>query len=990
MRKIFVGRQKQLDDFNLSLSWIKGETKPTSIFKDIQDTDLSFPPLVYLLYGEGGLGKSSLVSQFLDLTKSVEDVEIITINLDEDYSHVSISTREEIVKLIYTSCINKSNRVKKFFDSFAKINEDITKLKEISGKAIDRENHLQELKQIKSGLFNDAELLISSVSESQAPGSGIPAKIGLETLDKAFNYIIDNLGEKWLKKQRIKLTQKLDSYRYPLNTLTDELIDCFRKMGNSFSILFIIDGYERISSMPELDKWMRKILNGIYSPPLKELNIISVISGRDNLYSDYRNELPEGLIYKFNADDERFTSNEIKSFFALNKFNLSEVEAAKIREITLGIPLVVHETINFVKDNGLSIEKALNELDATTSDSAERIIGKTVKRFLKHCSDLELKSKIYQISMVDEGSSKLEALSYSWKTDTIETEKIINELSENHSFLNGMKVHSLVKHFLFEHFRTQLLNNQLEGPRIRHLAMELYNYYKNETEQFDLPLEAINNKYSDERYRILVKNKINTLKLGNPNELVKILPGLLLELMVFNYGFARALVESINPFIDTFSSPLKLEYHSLSNQFESTSPIRIPMNFPFFVPSNGYFELLEAANRRVSNLNKIQNHILDFLWALGYYKNSEFEKSVKKLRYSKNEHRWSKEINRTKRTLLFSLGREFDNLSRFEDAIYCYKEIIETAENAFDSNDALHRLGHIFSNEEFDKKNLDKAISYFLKAKEYGDTQLICLANVCKESQKYDLMINVLKEAIDIGNSTASFNLSQYYFEKKDYEKTEEYAWTTIRKTNDSGGYVILGYIQEHIKNDLEKAIEFYKEVTPQGLSFHFANHRLGHIYEKDPSTYELAEKHYLIAIEKNNEYKNGIGCYFSFLIKKKEDYPEAEKILDRMVQNSKSTYKSYLNIGWCKFLIKDLEESIRYSKLALGKSPDSFIPTCNISLAQLCLGNKVEALELYKESLKMEKTSKEIDSIIEDLIYAKHIYAGIDIDPIQSLFSNL
>ena len=489
LNEIFIGRERQLNDFRVYLeSWKHLIT--TSSF-----SPLTMPPspinkiqsFFVLLYGRGGFGKSTLLSRYRQialenshglLVSNIVDWETA---LQDRRTLFNVTDRENIdayqyFNLIYTRLATALGKQRKEFSEYRASEREVEKARK---KAYEELEQLQLNEQFSwldgIGLARDAILALLSV----VTPDGISIMINNEVVRDATGEAI-NTGAKVGREQWLRLRAHLEArLGKDLSDYLDAPLQLGLALGRDLArfaerrpILILFDTYEEID---EGDKLLQICMGAAGA------RVGWIISGRDNLWAGLTQRLRNTdaeygyreLVYPnrsiaidFIADGVGdFTPSDIEEYFKqiCQKTNIpwpardSLRNALRVLEVTRGVPLAVRIVAS------LYLEKPDLALITEDIDSRREIIDQMVERYLRHTrANPADRAKMYGLALlrriekpVEQSSMTAIALDIS---QGLEAE--LSRLHRRYGFIftqHGQPtLHQEVRHFL----RLWLLQNR--------------------------------------------------------------------------------------------------------------------------------------------------------------------------------------------------------------------------------------------------------------------------------------------------------------------------------------------------------------------------------------------------------------------------------------------------------------------------------------------------------------------------------------------------
>ncbi len=187
---------------------------------------------------------------------------------------------------------------------------------------------------------------------------------------------------------------------------------------------------------------------------------------------------------------------------------------------------------------------------------------------------------------------------------------------------------------------------------------------------------------------------------------------------------------------------------------------------------------------------------------------------------------------------MYNLGLLYKNEHKdLEKAEEYYKQAADLGDM-----DAMYNLGHLYQNEH---KDLEKAEECYKQAADLGHMDAMYNLGLLYQNEHKDLekAEEYYKQAADLGHMSAMYNLGHLYQnEHKDLEKAEEY-YKQAADLGDMSAMNNLAYLYQNEHKDLEKAEEYYKQAADLGHMS--AMYNLGHLYKNEHKNLEKAEEYY-------------------------------------------------------------------------------------------------------------------------------------------------
>ncbi|GAB4145142.1 MAG: tetratricopeptide repeat protein [Cyanobacteria bacterium J069] len=242
---------------------------------------------LYNLYGQGGVGKSTLSRQFRQIA---EEAGFGTALTNDDQTSVPESLGELAAQLE-----QQGHRLSQFTERYRVYRQ--------------RKQELETDPDAPQGFSAFVGRTVAKAGlglMKQVPGSGAVTPF----LDE--DSLVSQAGE-WSAFVARKLSNKdeVELVQEPVNVLTPLFLQDLQKLAANRNLLLLFDTYERTSEF--LDRWLREVLEGKYG----ELpwNVMLVVAGRDaldrNRWADYENAIARISLEPFTeAEATQYLQNQ--------------------------------------------------------------------------------------------------------------------------------------------------------------------------------------------------------------------------------------------------------------------------------------------------------------------------------------------------------------------------------------------------------------------------------------------------------------------------------------------------------------------------------------------------------------------------------------------------------------------------------------------------------------------------------------------------------
>ena len=852
----FLGRVEEQDKFRNALNTIKSQRKIFTKVTDWVDEKQTPFPFVFLLYGEGGMGKTYLSKRFREIVENEPDNKGHFSALwldwerrrDLDYGLKARDSilPEKVFEHIYA--IFRDAKLGKKFTEYKQTISTRAKAEKKVSEALDKTTERGERYKILRELGGKgiAWLIRSGIV------SGVSIPLPEEPTAKLFENIIGGGAEEIARVRESANSllsstldeKEIDLFTSPNEKLAHSLAEGIRETASDKSIVLFLDTYE----IPDrVDVWIREVIKR------SGINIVWVISGRDNLavsrkfgtsyFTGYKDDFPSKYLRVFPLSE--FSPNEVLTYLTESvPDRIANIDVAEaIHRATQGIPLAVQAATSMWKTK---IE--LNEIVENIPENSHRdeIVKLMTERFLLHCfDDPAHPDDLYQIYAL--------ALAYQPNPELLQSilqcddlEKTLSELERRYSFvfLDKMKLHSSVQAFLREYLLQDLHRTSKNVKNIHQRAADYLNKGCSNIEAKTPLLENLieNDLWKEKKLGLINHTFWLDLDAGWTVLVAPFVTGL-----IYDKNYSRACVEILNNISKTFKKPMKERLRVMKRGIQE------------------YADKRQNASM-LERLDKVfnKNHDIAFESEIRAYISILHGKS------------------------LFSRTKYPEALDAFDESeIYLSDENTKT-QDLLGSLLLVLANNLLISNPTFnDMWFRMKLVSIIKKGIKYA---------IHDKSRGYGLL------------GSAFYNVGNYDDATIAYEKAIEL------NENHVEPYMGLAMISRD-KRNIDDAITLCKKAIEINPKYKNAQNGLGYLYNQK-GNYDLAEKHLVIAL--NAKYNISKECINLGIIKLyKEDPIEADKLFSRAITNDEDYFGPS---GWAKVIIGEIESGLSDIKNALNR----------------------------------------------------------------------
>lgn len=294
----FQNKRKSLQDINKQRQQLGfvGRQEQISLFRSnlLLDPENSLRRFIFNVWGQGGVGKSTLLRQFRQIAESAK---CITAYTDETEKSV-----QEVMGRLALVLEQQGHKLNQFNERYKVYRQ--------------KRQELESDPEAPQGFSAFVGRTVARTGFSLArtvPGADI-------ALDLVNEDAIANQAGDWASFVAKKLTNK-DEVRLlqePIEVLTPLFLEDIWKLASKSDIALFFDTYERTEEF--LDNWLREVLDGHYGDVSS--NILLVIAGRQELNKNHWAS-NEGLIARLPL--EPFTQEEASEYLTCKGISNSQV-----------------------------------------------------------------------------------------------------------------------------------------------------------------------------------------------------------------------------------------------------------------------------------------------------------------------------------------------------------------------------------------------------------------------------------------------------------------------------------------------------------------------------------------------------------------------------------------------------------------------------------------------------------------------------------------
>ncbi|GAP12676.1 protein containg AAA ATPase domain [Longilinea arvoryzae] len=522
----FVGRRTELEQFKQYLY------HPFSSNPDYVSPRL-IKARVFLLHGIGGIGKTELSRQLLEIS---DEAGWQKIYIDWDRINDRPNEFVDILNTLADKLLTIEGG-QKAIQSYLEVHRQLLSI----GERIER--YRADNPEIWQRIIESSQTIAMQLPTLEIKALGIAATAALDYGPRLLARLIDMMVAK--KKLNIAEAQL---YKKPDTQLAHALIQALHIIAHQTGIVVALDTSETLSIT--LEESLRDIL--ICPAVENATGLFFIVSGRHNQYharevegryiSGYADRLvdPPPVVW----DITQFSAPEIKDFLREWKLPCSKEMIAYFQQTTRGVPFAVLLLAKALDKLGIVHVKKDFPPDPTEIDLS-KITQLVVNRFLRYCLyDSDDKQRICTLAILRTRDDA--ALRAIWQLpENVSPHDIIITLQSRYGFIQSdYSLHDIVQEFLRTHLRS---DDRETASFIGALAScHFLQCWEFETAQ----LQTIADRLAEQRWCMVTLDTLNALAWSDESAALRFLVERILEVQIFEPEFAKILLKLIQEFRD--------------------------------------------------------------------------------------------------------------------------------------------------------------------------------------------------------------------------------------------------------------------------------------------------------------------------------------------------------------------------------------------------------------------------------------------------------
>ncbi len=983
LSQIFIGREQQLDLFDLYLNRWKKLMVATSVSGEpltiAPNPNNKIQGLVVLLYGRGGFGKSTLLKRYHEMALEQDWHSKVSKIVDWEFA---IEGKRAIFNLTQGQQIDASEYFNLLCDQLAyALGKRTDEFREYQ-KAVEAvRNARKETMSVLDNLQKDdryswlrkiASTEVVAILRTVIPGANLVpgidsiADAAKEGLDQAIKIGAEEAKQLYVKLSD-RLKEKLDDYLEPALKLGFSLGRDLANFARNFPLLIFFDTYEEID---EGDALLRLVMAAA------GVRVGWVLAGRDNLWAGleqrkrspgmeygYKDMVPSdrGLAIDFNVGGVgAFTISDVVEYFSQISerrasqplvLSITEEEASGILEVTQGVPLAIKIAAR------LYLETSDLKIITEKSDGKHEIVDEMARRYLLHTrADPRELASLYGLAMLrrsEEPAALIAALHLTPEQAKTGYEAELSRLQRRYSFIFTEKerpsLHQEVRHFL----RLWLLEHRRDPEviAVNERLKEAHNSVLKGMEE-SRQYSSLRDRLEDEEWAEVYLDLIEQQFWLDAGEGVRCCLPFTFAAAIY-YRVANRDAIAVGEF---FQSEIKQPYRNWW-KWVANSLIYTSNSYPLPEELNGLEELAKLASQRCPTFPQpIPDYRTELeaalWWRLGEaYRNQDDKKALEWYEKALTRLNQLSELKEETAVVTFNAANTFYDEKKYTE---CKNLLNRAIELKSDFALAYYNRGLA----AYYLKEHQHAIEDYSRALDLDPSYTSAYYNrglVYHDLKEYQRAIDDYNRAIDLDPNkvNAYYNRGLVYHDLKEYQRAiEDYNHAIDLDPNKADAYYGRGLAIYNLK-EYQHAIEDYSHALDLDPSYTNAYYNRGLVYH-DLKEYQRAIDDYSRALDLDPNKAD--TCYNRGLVYHNlKEYQGAIEDYNRAIDLDPNYTSAYYNRGLAAYYLKEYQRAIEDYSRALDLDPNKADAYYNRGLVYHNLKEYQRAIEDYSRALDLD-----------------------------------
>jgi tetratricopeptide (TPR) repeat protein len=1001
MTNLFLGRTEEQQQFRRVLkSFQPGGMQryfPTIVkFLTRSEPEERNFPFVLLFYGEGGMGKTSLIDRLrwivghekafmgkfnlLFLDWEVRKNNNPDLRVGHDYIEpeaVLADIHKQMVDAGWGSYFNDyRSLVKQLKDIDRKVDREVKsppdkdaypEVRKLGAKTI------AWMIRTKATLEAGPAGLAATSSPALEPALETTIKVGTELVDQTKQLL-----------QKVLTPAEYQIYAQPQERLAEALGKGIAELAKRKPLVMLFDTYE-IVDRPECDYTLRTVIR------CGGKQVVWGIAGRANLadsvrrgnvyFRGYQSDFSQGMIASAMSE---FSLEEIQQYFSevAPERPITQAQARALAQFSLGIPFVINQAAAMWRE-GKPLEEIVAPVPVQLGRTArEQVVKAVIDRFLMHCFGAREQERdlqaVYAMAMMRRPD--VELLREMLAVNDLDSE--LQSLWQRYSFIwvDEWRLDEKLAAFLREYLL-------VEGQRTRELVQRIN---KRAIDWLELAIEDLSRDITDTAERLedeRISEAIADLayhSFWRGEEGWRYLVPWFVVGWQYHRRWLRGVLEAVEHFAPKFSQAEQRRFQLMTRNLDSApepedtqallaelekltqrkwlegegaaefKAIRLLQRGQWLYRQERYPEALQTYLETETGLPNQAVRLKQYLAEAFYVLSGQFIWSQgDDARYSAEGEtaiRRAIALNPQQSNYYYNLGAVTSRSGRQEEAISACQKAIELDPN--DAN-AYYGLGIALR----DQKQLDEAIAAYTKAIDLDPNYATAynnLGNALRDQKQLDEAIAAYTKAIDLdpNDATAYYNLGNALSDQKQLDEAiAAYTKAIDLNPNYATAYNNLGNALSDQKQ-LDEAIAAYTKAIDLDPNDATAYYNLGNALS-DQKQLDEAIAAYTKAIDLNPNYAN---AYYNLgnALRDQKQLDEAIAAYTKAIDLNPNYATAYYNLGIALSDQKQLDEAIAAYTKAIDLDPNDATAYYNLGIALSDQKQLDEAIAAYTKAIDL------------------------------------